>query len=58
MLSCLVIEVAIGLAFLVPISRAPFVGWVIGILAVLRIVEIIDRAVDVTDVIDPRRTLD
>jgi len=56
-LICLMIEVVIGLAFLVPISRPPFVGWVIGALAVIRIVEILGRTVDVTYVIDPRRTL-
>ena len=56
-LSCLVIELMIGLAFLSPIGRPRFVGWVIGVLAVIRIVEIIGRTVDVKDVISPKRTL-
>ncbi len=51
------IELAIGLAFWGPISRPPFLGWVIGALAVIRIVEIIGRTLNVTDVILPERTL-
>jgi hypothetical protein len=56
-LSCLMIESVIGLAFLGPISRPPFLGWVIGALAAIRIVEIIGRTLNVTDVILPERTL-
>jgi hypothetical protein len=57
-LSCLMIEVVIAFAFLGPISRPQLVGWwVIGALAVIRIVEIIGRTVDVTNVISPIRTL-
>jgi hypothetical protein len=56
-LSCLMIELVIGLAFLSQISRPPFVGWVIGVLAVIRIVEIIGRTVDIKNVISPKRTV-
>ena len=57
-LSCLMIEVVIAFAFLGPISRPQLGGWwVIGALAVIRIVEIIGRTVDVTNVISPIRTL-
>jgi hypothetical protein len=56
-LICLMIELAIGLAFLSPISQLSIVGWLFGVLAVLRIVEIMGRTIDVTDVIDPARTL-
>jgi len=50
-LICLMIELAIGLAFLSPISQLSIVGWLFGVLAVLRIVEIMGRTIDVTDVI-------
>ena len=55
-LVCLMIETVIALAFLGPLTQSRFVSWVIGILAVLRIVEIIGRAA-VTEVICPFRTL-
>jgi hypothetical protein len=56
-LVCLLIELLIVLAFLLPITSQSVVGWVIGILALLRIVEIIGRTVDVTDVSSAVRTL-
>ena len=55
-LVCLMIETVIALTFLGPLTQSRFVSWVIGILAVLRIVEIIGRAA-VTEVICPFRTL-
>jgi hypothetical protein len=57
-LICLLIEILIALAFLAPsTSHLSIVGWVFGILAVIRIVEIVGRTVDVTEVISPPRTL-
>jgi|SRR5271169_1068004 len=55
-LVCLMIETVIVLAFLGPLSQPQFVGWMIGIVAFLRIVEIIGRAA-VTKVISRIRTL-
>jgi Ion channel len=57
-LICLLIEILIALAFLAPSTgHSSIAAWVVGILAVIRIVEIVGRIVDVTEVISPPRTL-
>jgi hypothetical protein len=57
-LICLLIEILIALTFLAPsTSQSSTMGWLFGILAVIRIVEIVGRIVDVTEVISPLRTL-